>query len=164
MSISKKPAQKKPKGTQKRGGDPVYNLDDFKAVCDVIANKDISVFNACASDKNFMDEATFWRIMSTKKEAKVLYENAKFHQTEVKANYIEYMIKEQNATYIDASGIERTDGAVLRAKIDVIKWSTAIHNTKKFYLKNIAEKDLAQVAEDTAKIVAELNEKNKKEY
>ena len=164
MSISKKPAPKKPKGTQQRCGDPVYNLDDFKLVCDVIASRDISLKDACATDPHFMDEVTFWRMMSVNKKAKEMYQDAKFHQTEVKANYIEYMIREQNSTYIDAAGIERTDGAVLRAKIDVIKWSTAIHNPKKFNLKNYAEIVSAQIAEDTSKLVKELNDKNKKDY
>ena len=164
MSISKKPAAKKPKGTQQRGGDPVYNIDDFKAVCAVIATQDISVRAACDSSPNFMDEVTFWRMMSVKKEAQQAYQAAKSHQTEVKSNYIEYMIKEQNSTYVDAAGIERVDGAVLRAKIDVVKWSTAIHNSKKYNIKNNAEINLSQIADDTQKLVKELNEKNKKEY
>jgi len=164
MSISNKPAPKKPKGTQKPGGDPIYNLDDFKKVCDVISSMDVSIKDACASNKNFMDEITFWRMLSTRKEAKEYYQDAKFHQTEVKSNYIEYMIKEQNATYIDSAGIERVDSGVLRAKLDVIKWSTAIHNPKRFSVKNNTEVNLTQIVEDTAKIVKELNEKNKKEY
>ena len=165
MSISKKPAAKKPKGTQQRGGDPVYNLDDFKKICDVIATNDMSIREVCASDPHFMDEVTFWRMMAVKKEAQRLYQDAKFHQTEVKANYIEFMVKEHKTMYIDAGGIERVDAGVLRAKIDVIKWSTAIHNPKKFNVKNNRDEiSAAQVSTDIASIVKELNEKNKKEY
>lgn len=164
MSISKKPAPKKPKGTQKRGGDSVYDIDDFKAVCEVIAMQDISVKAACASSKNFMDEATFWRMISVKREAQQAYQAAKFYQTDIKANYIEYMIKEQPSMYIDAAGNERVDGSVLRAKIDVIKWSTAIYNPKKYNIKNNLEITSSQAGEETQRLVDELNEKNKKEF
>ena len=165
MSISRKPAPKKPKGTQKHGGDPIYTIDDFRAVCEVIASRDISMTAACASEPHFMDEVTFWRMMSTKKEARELYQSAKFYQTEVKASYIEYMVKEHPSTYVDAAGIERVDAGVLRAKIDVVKWSVACNNPKKFHIKNNRDEiSAAQVSTDIASIVKELNEKNKKEY
>ena len=164
MSISNKPAPKKPKGTQKRGGDPIYTQEDFKAICDVLGSSKITLRDACASNPHFMDEVTFWRMISANKENRELYQRAKFNQTEVKVDYLDCLMDEHPTKYIDAQGVERVDAAVLRAKIDVIKWSVAVNNTNKFHLKSGIENNISQVAEDTAKLVKELNEKNKKEY
>jgi len=165
MPIAKKVIPKAKPGSQKRDGRPtVYNQEDFKAVCNVLASSQITLKDACASNPSFMDEVTFWRMLSVSKENKELYQLAKFNQTEVKADYLDCMMNEHPSMYIDAQGIERVDAAVLRAKIDVIKWSVAVNNTNKFSLKNNAEVTLTQIVEDTAKIVKELNEKNKREY
>lgn len=132
-------------------------------ICETIASTRKGIRKLCEENENWPDPAQIFRWLNTNKSFCDQYAQAKENQVEVNIDYLQELIDEPHR-YINDKGIEVIDVAMIRTKVDAIKWHVGKLKPKKYGLDNQEESSSKESQEEIRRRYHEQDEINKKEF
>jgi len=170
----KKKAQDAPKLTKQKAkvdkapkrpiGRPTdYNDQIAEEICASIAASERGLIYLCEQNPHWPCRAQIFVWLRRYPEFADQYARAKEYQVEVSVDYMQELMNEPHKYVDEETGYTRLDVAMVRAKMDAIKWQAGKLKPKKYGDAKI--EDASNVLhEDVIKRKDELDERNKKEF
>lgn len=105
----------------KRGRPSKYTPELAEEICQAVASSSDGLRILCAQNPHWPDRSNIFIWLRKHPEFRDLYTLAKKEQSEVMIDYLQELLAEDHH-YMDENGNERLDVAMLRVKVDAIKW------------------------------------------
>ena len=115
----------------KRGRPSKYTLELAEEICQSVASSSDGLRILCAQNPHWPDRSNIFIWLRKHPEFRDLYTLAKKEQSEVMIDYLQELLAEDHH-YMDENGNERLDVAMLRVKVDAIKWQAGKLNLNKY--------------------------------
>lgn len=156
--------KKDPKDFKKNGRPTKYTPELGEEICEVVASSELGLLHLCNARPHWPDRATIFTWRRKYPEFRDKYTLAKEDQTEVCVEYMQEVMNEPHKWVDEETGYIRIDVAMLRLKMDTIKWQASKLKPKKFGDTKTEEAQSKDIHDDVIKRKQELDEKNKKEF
>lgn len=122
---------KKTTSKAKAGRPTLYTPGLADKICSYIATSTHGIQRLCKLHDDMPDYKTIFNWLINKPEFAEKYEKAKSQQANILFDLMLELI-DKPETYVDDSGQERNDVAILRLKVDTIKWQLTKLQPKKY--------------------------------
>lgn len=124
--------KKKYNYTKKPGRPTKYTPELIDEICEAIASSELGLQHLCDANPHWPERARIFIWRRKYPEFKLKYDKAKEEQTDVCLEYMQEIVNEPH-TYTDKdTGDKRVDVAMLKVKLDNMKWQMAKLKPKKF--------------------------------
>ena len=108
----------------KKGRPTKYTPELAEEICNAIASSSDGLRALCIQNPHWPERANIFIMMRKHPEFRLQYTQAKQEQGEVLVDYLQELLAEEHK-YKDEFGNERIDVAMLRLKVDTIKWQAS---------------------------------------
>lgn len=142
----------------------IYTPELAKDICDVISSTTKGLPTLCMINEHWPSyNAIYEWIRDNREGFGDMYAKAKEAQADYLADDILRII-DKPETFVE-NGVERNDVAMMRLKVDSLKWQAMKLKPKKYdkYIEELQE-DHERVKQELAEVRAKLNSQNIKEY
>ena len=140
------------------GRPSIYTPELAKEICDTIASSSRAIQALCQTNPHWPGYSTLWEWIGDNRQGFAdLYAQAKEKQSEYLVDDILRII-DKPETFTDEDGQERNDVAMMRLKVDSIKWQAMKLKPKKYGSKS---EEISNPQETLTKIQAMVADFNK---
>lgn len=148
----------------KIGRPTLYTSELADEICDAISSSEKALAHLCDENPHWPCRPQIFVWLRRYPEFADKYTRAKEHQVEVCVDYMQELMNEPHKLVDEETGGVKIDVAMLRTKMDAIKWQAGKLKPKKYGDNNKTEEVNHDIHNDAVKRKHELDEKNKKSY